>query len=217
MSARENILGRIRAANEREMRSTAEQQKIAVLKKLANRSRGPLPTMNWDPVQRFKERCIAMMSTVSEVDSLDRVPHALAEYLRSNQLPRAGVCWPEFANLDWAGAGLAIEARPTHPDDKLGITGVFCALAENGTLMLLSGEDTPGSMSLLPETHVAIVPISRIVRMMEDGWDLLRRERGAMPRQVNFVSGPSRTADIEMTLVLGAHGPFRVHVVLVGR
>jgi L-lactate dehydrogenase complex protein LldG len=217
MSARENILGRIRAANGRETQSTTEQQRSAILKKLADRSRGPLPTMNWDPVQHFKERCIAMMSTVSEVESLDGVPHALASYLKANQLPATGACWPEFANLDWAGAGLAIEARPNHPDDKLGITGVFCALAENGTLMLLSGEDTPGSTSLLPETHVAIVPVSRIVRMMEDGWELLRRERDALPRQVNFVSGPSRTADIEMTLVLGAHGPFRVHVILVGR
>jgi L-lactate dehydrogenase complex protein LldG len=217
MSARENILGRIRAANGREAGSTTEQQRTAILKKLADRSRGPLPTMNWDPVQHFKERCIAMMSTVNEVDSLDGVPHAVAAYLRNNQLPATGACWPEFAGLDWAGAGLVIEARPNRPDDKLGITGVFCALAENGTLMLLSGEDTPGSTSLLPETHVAIVPVSRIVRMMEDGWDLLRRERDALPRQVNFVSGPSRTADIEMTLVLGAHGPFRVHVIMVGR
>jgi L-lactate dehydrogenase complex protein LldG len=158
-----------------------------------------------------------MMSTVSEVESLDGVPHALAAYLNGSQLPATGACWPEFAGLDWTGAGLTVEARPVRADDKLGITGVFCALAENGTLMFLSGEDTAGSMSLLPETHVAIVPVSRIVRIMEDGWDLLRRERDALPRQVNFVSGPSRTADIEMTLVLGAHGPFRVHVILVGR
>ena len=127
------------------------------------------------------------------------------------------MCWAEFAALNWAGSGLTIEARPSHAEDKLGITGVFCALAENGTLMLLSGETTPATTSLLPETHVAVVPFSRIVRTMEDGWDLLRRERGVLPRQVNFISGPSRTADIEMTLVLGAHGPFRVHVILVTR
>jgi len=153
---------------------------------------------------------------VDEVRTLADVPRAVAAHLKENNLPTRGACWPEFAELDWAGAGLGIEARPSHGDDKLGITGTFCALAENGTLMLLSGESTHATTSLLPENHVAIVPVSRVVRTMEDGWDLLRRERGSLPRQVNFVSGPSRTADIEMTLVLGAHGPFRVHVVLVG-
>jgi L-lactate dehydrogenase complex protein LldG len=140
----------------------------------------------------------------------------VASYLKQKNLPTSGACWPEFARLDWAGAGLGVEARPSHGDDKLGITGAFCALAENGTLMLLSGEDTHATTSLLPENHVAIVPASRIVRTMEDAWDLLRGERSGLPRQVNFISGPSRTADIEMTLVLGAHGPFRVHVIVVG-
>jgi L-lactate dehydrogenase complex protein LldG len=59
------------------------------------------------------------------------------------------------------------------------------------------------------------VRAARIVRGMEDAWQLLRDEVGRMPRAVNFVSGPSRTADIEQTLVLGAHGPYRVHIVLV--
>jgi L-lactate dehydrogenase complex protein LldG len=171
--------------------------------------------MEWEPVQRFKERCIAMMSTVGEARSRAEIPQAVAIYLKEKNLPNRGVCWPEFADLDWAGAGLAIEARASHGDDILGITGAFCALAENGTLMLLSGEHTHATTSLLPENHIAIVPVSRIVRSMEDGWDLLRRDQGTLPRQVNFVSGPSRTADIEMTLVLGVHGPFTVHVILL--
>ena len=172
--------------------------------------------MEWETQTRFRERCIAMMSTIGEAESIVEVPRAVASYLKEKNLPTSGACWPEFAALDWAGAGLAVEARPSRGDDKLGITGAFCALAENGTLMLLSGEDTYATTSLLPENHVAVVPASRIVRTMEDAWDLLRRERGSLPRQVNFVSGPSRTADIEMTLVLGAHGPFRVHVIVVG-
>jgi L-lactate dehydrogenase complex protein LldG len=215
MSARDNILRRIRAANSREA-GTSAKDRNAILARLQDRSRGPLPTMDWEPVQRFKERCIAMMSTVDEVGSLADVPRAVASYLKQKNLPTSGACWPEFARLDWAGAGLGVEARPSHGDDKLGITGAFCALAENGTLMLLSGEDTHATTSLLPENHVAIVPASRIVRTMEDAWDLLRGERSGLPRQVNFISGPSRTADIEMTLVLGAHGPFRVHVIVVG-
>ena len=171
--------------------------------------------MSWELLPRFRERCIAMMSSVAEVASLAQVPQAVAKYLTGNKLPLRGVCWTEFADLDWAGVGLQIAARPAHGDDKVGITGTYCALAENGTLMLLSGQDSHATTSLLPDNHVAIVPASRIVRAMEDGWDLLRKEHDSLPRQVNFVSGPSRTADIEMTLVMGAHGPFRVHVIIV--
>ena len=214
MSAREAILKRIRRANGRGD-ATTEVQRASVLARLAIHARGPLPTMEWDTVARFRERCLAMMSTVDAVASVDEVPAAAASYLARNNLPATGACWPEFAALDWAGAGLSIEARSSNGEDKLGITGVYCALAENGTLMLLSGKNTHATTSLLPETHIAIVPASRIVRTMEDAWDLLRQERGGLPRQVNFVSGPSRTADIEMTLVLGAHGPFRVHVIVV--
>jgi L-lactate dehydrogenase complex protein LldG len=125
------------------------------------------------------------------------------------------VCWPEFAALDWAGAGLRIEARPTTGDDRLGITGVFCAIAETGTMTILSGADTPTATTLLPETHVAVVPEERIVGSMEEAFALIRRERAVWPRAVNLISGPSRTGDIEQTIVLGAHGPFRVHILVL--
>ncbi|HEV8644368.1 MAG TPA: lactate utilization protein C [Burkholderiales bacterium] len=214
MSARENILQRVRAANGQTGALTAAEQEAA-LARLRAHPRGPLPDMSWELLPRFKERCIAMMSSVAEVKSLADVPRAVGAYLMENKLPLSGACWPEFANLDWVGAGLQIAARPANGDDKVGITGTYCALAENGTLMLLSGQDTHATTSLLPDNHIAVVAASRIVRAMEDGWDLLRREHGSLPRQVNFVSGPSRTADIEMTLVMGAHGPFRVHVIIV--
>lgn len=214
MSARDNILKRIRAANGRSGAATS-QEREAVLARLRAHPRGPLPTLDWDPLPRFRERCIVMMSTVDTIADTAQLPQAVARYLQEQKLPLRGVCWPEFAGLDWAGAGLAFEPRPSTGDDKVGVTGTFCAIAENGTLMLLSGADTHATTSLLPETHIAVVPASRVVRSMEDAWDLMRREHGNLPRQVNFVSGPSRTADIEMTLVMGVHGPFRVHVVVV--
>jgi len=134
----------------------------------------------------------------------------------SSQNSHRGVCWPEFADLDWAQTGLIVEARPTMGDDRLGITGVFCAIAETGTLVVLSGADTPTATTLLPETHVAIVSVNRIVDTMEDAFALVRKDRGSVPRAINMISGPSRTGDIEQTIVLGAHGPFRVHILVVG-
>lgn len=214
MSARDNILGRIRAALERSAPLT-ESESAAMRTKLREHPRGPLPAMTWETLPRFRERCLSLSSTVDDVANLAEVPAAVARYLAGNDLPRVGVCWPEFATLGWSAAGLSMEARPATGDDLIGVTGIYSAIAETGTLMLLSGPQTYPATSLLPETHIAVVPIGRIQRSMEDAWDLLRRERGELPRQVAFVSGPSRTADIEMTLVLGIHGPYRVHIILV--
>jgi L-lactate dehydrogenase complex protein LldG len=127
----------------------------------------------------------------------------------------SGVCWPEFSGLDWTGARLAIQARPTTGQDELGITGCYCAIAETGTLVFVTGEDTPSATFLLPETHVAVVRASQIVAGMEDAFARVRAA-GAMPRAVNLVSGPSRTGDIEQTIVLGAHGPRYLHIPLMG-
>ena len=119
--------------------------------------------------------------------------------------------------MDWAAVGIEVEARPARADDLIGITGVFCGIAETGTLMLLSGPRTPPTVSLLPETHIALLPVARIVAHMEDGWDLLRTELGetCRARSISFPD-PSRTADIEQTVTLGAHGPYRVLIVLLG-
>lgn len=217
MTARDNILGRIRNALGREQPriSASGEAGAAMRAQLAAHPRGPLPSMDWEPVARFAERCVVLSSSVARVRDRSQVASAVAQYLAQNDLPRSGVCWPELGGLDWSAAGLQIEPRPAGGEDKVGITGCYCAIAETGTLMLLSGHDTDLTTSLLPDTHIALLPVSRILRSMEDAWDLLRRERGALPRQVAFVSGPSRTADIEMTLVLGIHGPYRVHVILV--
>jgi L-lactate dehydrogenase complex protein LldG len=127
------------------------------------------------------------------------------------------VCWAELAALDWRAAGIDVAVREARDTDLVGITGAFCAIAETGTLMTVSGPETPSTVSLLPETHVAVVRNSRIVRGMEEAWQLARLELGKLPRAVNFISGPSRTADIEQTVTLGAHGPYRVHVIVVAR
>ena len=194
-------------------------QREAVQTYLRAHPRGPLPDLKGDLVARFRTRAESMQSTTEEVATEAEVPQAVARYLKGNGLPASGCVWPALEHLDWRGAGLTLEARVPRRenggDDLVGVTGAFAGIAETGTLMTVTGPDTPASTSLLPETHVAVLAAGRIVAHMEEAWDLARAAFGQFPRAINFISGPSRTGDIEQQLVLGAHGPYRVHIVIV--
>lgn len=174
----------------------------------------PLPDLGADLVARFSDRARRLASDVIGPVTPSQALAEIAGYLSTRHLPLAAVCWPQLASLDWRAAGITVEERAAVGDDLVGISGAFCGIAETGTLMLLSGPETPASVSLLPETHVALLPVKRIVARMEDAWALARRDHARLPRAVNFISGPSRTADIEQTVTLGAHGPYRVLIVL---
>lgn len=220
--ARDRIFARIRAAQGRAPQASRGERE-AVADYLARHPAGPRPGVDGDRVAAFTAQAQRMASTVERVAALADVPGAAAHYLDSLGLVRRAVAWNTLGTLDWQGAGLAVECRPPVRDvqsdhdhgDLVGITGCFCAIAETGSLMLLSGPDTFASAALLPETHIAVVPVSRIVTDLEDAFALVRAERGELPRATNIISGPSRTGDIEQTIVLGAHGPYRVHVILV--
>ncbi len=213
--ARERILARIRKAQGRGGNTPSQAELEAVETYLRAHPRGTLPPVEADLVARFRARAEATQCTTDEVATEGDAPAAVARFLKTNNLPLAGSVWPQLADLDWKGAGLALESRGAKDDDPVGVTGAFAAIAETGTLVLASGPDTPATVSLLPETHVAVVSAGRIVAHMEDAWALARAELRQLPRAINFVSGPSRTADIDQTIVLGAHGPYRVHIVLV--
>jgi len=215
VSAREKILARIRKAQGRGGSKPSQAELEAVETYLRAHPRGTLPKVEGDVAARFRARAESMQCTTEEVATEADVPAAVARYLKAGNLPLSGCVWPQLAHLDWKGAGLALEPRGANDGDPLGVTGAFAAIAETGTLVLASGPGTPASVSLLPETHIAIVPAARIVAHMEEAWDLARAEMRELPRAINFVSGPSRTADIDQTIVLGAHGPYRVHIVLV--
>ncbi|MBI3140285.1 MAG: lactate utilization protein C [Rhodocyclales bacterium] len=212
--SREDILSRIRERLGRTPGNGAAGR-AAIDACLAQRPQGPRPAVEGDLAARFRMRSEALASTVDEVAGWGEVPAAVARYLDAKQLPHAMAVWPQLAALDWAGAGLQAAARAANGADLVGLTGAFCAAAETGTLVLCSSPDSPATVSLLPETHIAVVAASRIVAGMEEAWALMRQELGELPRAVNFISGPSRTGDIEQTLVLGAHGPYRVHILVV--
>ncbi|MBK9118967.1 MAG: lactate utilization protein [Phycisphaerales bacterium] len=101
---------------------------------------------------------------------------------------------------------------PTLFDSAAAITGVRAAIAENGMIVVHSGPQTARGMSLIPPIHVAIIATHQI---MADLFDYFATLAPPLPTNITFITGPSKTADIEGVLVTGIHGPRTVHAVLV--
>jgi L-lactate dehydrogenase complex protein LldG len=173
-------------------------------------------------VELFVAMAEAVQTTVRRVTSDAEVPEEVARYLAAENLPAELVMAPDpvLDALPWAERPLLqIRRGKAEAGDIVSLTPCLAAIAETGTLMLTSGPGTPTTLNFLPDTHIVVLRASQIVAAYEDGWDLLRDRPGsgpqALPRTVNFITGPSRTGDIEQRIELGAHGPRRLHVILV--
>jgi L-lactate dehydrogenase complex protein LldG len=213
-AARAAILSRIRQAQGRP-EQVADTEYQQAKQYLAASHPGPRPDLGSDLVGRFCQQAERTSQTLDRVAQAADVPAAVARYLDGLGVARQAIAWRTLADLPWQASGIDVAFRKPVNEDLVGMTGCFCAIAETGTLMLLSGPETYSSAALLPETHIALLPVSRIVGSMEEAFALAKQERGELPRATNFISGPSRTGDIEQTIVLGAHGPYRVHVILI--
>jgi L-lactate dehydrogenase complex protein LldG len=156
--------------------------------------------------------------SVARVADADAVPGAVADYLAAQNLPSSLVMAPhrELREIPWSARPLlTIREGRAEATDLVSVQHAFAAIAETGTLMLPSAPERPTTLNLLADTEIVVLRASRLVGAYEEAWDALRAEMGTMPRNVMLVTGPSRSADIEQTLELGAHGPRQLHVVLI--
>lgn len=225
VSGREEILGRIRGAVGKG-RSTgavdAVEARLSAHRINLLPARGQLPENA--KIELFETMAREASATISRVAASSDVPAAVAQFLKSENLPSRIAMAPDawLNGLGWQRQPLLdIRTGRAQPSDEVGVTVAFAGIAETGTLMLLSGPDTPTTLNLLPETHIVVLRASQVAGAYEDAWARLRQTRQstdgtlAMPRTVNFITGPSRSADIEQQLQMGAHGPRRLHIVLV--
>lgn len=214
--ARERVLANIRAALNRE--GPLEESVAAVLDARLERPRANvMPAVSGESVARFIAKMESVHAAVVRVATMDRVSEAVDAHLGQHGLSPDLVVAPdpELEAIPWSNR-FAIERRAASGDDRVSVTGAFAGIAETGTLVLLSGPESPTTLNFLPDDHIVVLRADRIVTHMEDAWARLRRERGKMPRSVNFITGPSKTADVEQTIQEGAHGPRRLRVILVG-
>lgn len=169
-------------------------------------------------VAQFVTKAEAVAATVVRVERLDQVPQAIAQYLTGRNLSAEVAVTGDdlLAAVPWAEASmLTVAHRTPSKDDQVGITPVFAGIAETGSMMMASGPAHPTSANFLPETHIAVLPASRIVGSLDDGLARWRATGKPMPRTISFVTGPSRTGDLELTIELGVHGPRNVHIIVV--
>ena len=221
MSARDRILARIRA----KAPSHDEAARVAAVDaRLSTHARNLVPARGeGDGEHRiglFKTMMEAVGGTVEVIDHINDVPEHVAAYLRQGNLPAHVRCGSDeaLARLPWHRAGaLAVEDGPAVDSDKASLTLAFAGIAESGTIIQLSSPESPTTLNFLPEAHVVVLEASNLHGAYEDAWARLRARlgEGRMPRTVNMISGPSRTGDIEQTIVRPAHGPKNMHVIIV--
>jgi L-lactate dehydrogenase complex protein LldG len=224
--ARDQIIQSIRRALKRGALTT--EAETALADRLAHPRRNLIPARaasldHPGQVDLFVAMAEEVQTTVTRVADTAAVPDAVADYLAQHNLPSRLVMTPDprLDDIPWSERPMLELRRGRAEDaDQVGITACFAGIAETGTLMLTSGPESPTRNNFLPGTHIVVMRGAQVVASYEDGWARLRAGRAAagqspMPRTVNFITGPSRTGDIEQRIELGAHGPRRLHIVLI--
>ncbi|MDR3495846.1 MAG: lactate utilization protein [Ancalomicrobiaceae bacterium] len=222
MTARDAILARIRRSLGTSGSDIARRADVS--DRLQRPPKGLIPLRGQrDRAGRtdlFAAEAAKVSTTVARVAEAGDVPAAIADYLRAKNLPqviRAGAD-PRLADLPWdTQPQLTVSAGPSKGDDLVGLSHAFAGVAETGTLVLTSGADNPTTLAFLPEYHLVVLDAADIAGDYEAVWDRLRAiyGKGEMPRNLNLITGPSRSGDIEQTILLGAHGPRSLHVIIV--
>jgi L-lactate dehydrogenase complex protein LldG len=170
-------------------------------------------------VDLFADMATAAAGSVTRVNAAADVPKAIAEFLRRHNLSptvRRGED-ARLAALPWEREKtLEVTLGPSDGHQLASVSHAFGAVAETGTLVLTSGADNPTTLNFLPDNHIVVVDAKDIAADFESVFAQLRARYGErqLPRVVNMITGPSRSADIEQTLILGAHGPRRLHIII---
>ncbi len=222
--ARSDILGKIRTtrsapdAVENKLGPMADRIKDHPVNLIPERGRADEATR----LTRFTAEAERVNATVMHVASERDVPRQVATYLADNNLPSRIKQAPALAHLDWSETLLEVKQGIGEATDEVCVTSAFAGIAETGTLVTYSAAETPTTLNFLPPVHVVVLKAGDLIGSYEDAWAKLRttfqnkdQTNNFIPRTVNMITGPSRTGDIQQTLLLGIHGPQRLHIVIV--
>lgn len=210
-NARDQILDRLRRTLD-----SGPGREAAVEARLRRHPRGPQPAWEQSLLDRFCAKLQAVAGSFVQVADEREAVQAIMDYLRAQRLLPQLLLAPEprFDRFPWPGE-LDLQRGPARGDEAAGLTWALAGIGETGSLVLASSPGTPTALNFLVDDFLCLLPVERLVPHLEDAWQLVRDELGGPPRALNLITGPSRTADVEQTIQLGAHGPRRLHVLLM--
>lgn len=206
--SRESILKAVRAANMNRPAVTPGHTRLAprAYPQLAQSS------------LEFAKKAEANGIVIERVCDLDAVPHAIVKHLNLAGMEpniRHGSD-PTFAAIPWNNTPeLECRLGPATGDDRASLSRAMYGVCETGTLVLASGADNPVTLAFLPDHHIVLLNETDIVPTLDAALAGFSAPPGALPRTINLISGASRTGDIGGQLVMGAHGPRQLIVVLI--
>lgn len=212
--AREQVFGDIRFAIN-QMSLEKKQEIDRKFNEVCN-TPTPLPVVDGILVDRFIEKLTAVKGTVAFVSSIAEIPKAVGKFLDNHGLPKCFVTGTSevIANLDWS-EDWQIESRSAKKTDLVSVTDAMCAIAETGTIVIASSARVSSTHMFLPENHVVVLDAGQIVRHLDDALQIGSQSILREARGFHMITGPSKTADVEQTIQYGAHGPRRLHTIIL--
>lgn len=211
--AEREILARLRGLSRNQSARAVRDD----LETLATPASAPLPEA--DLTDAFLANLRRNGATAATAANREDAIAALANYIAARQSQRRFVAGhdPRLAALPWRVGGLLPRFGVAGAGDRVVVSYAQCGIAETGSVCLWANRDNPALNSLLCEHHVVLLDRADLHRNLETVWsEAALRDAGSRPRGLMMISGPSSTADIAMKLVLGAHGPRALHVIVVG-
>ena len=223
-NGREEILKKIKTGLD--AHQVRGKRELSVRSRLANPPKPVVPARaqldQTAKISLFQQMAEEAAATTVRLSSLEELPDAIIKFLHLYNLPsrlkshNAQI----IDQVKWAAhPTLEVNYGKAEDNDQVSVTEAFAGVAETGTAVLISGPNNPTTLNFLPENHIIIMPISRVYGTYEETWSKLYLQKSeahdTLPRTVNWITGPSRTGDIEQTMQLGIHGPRRLHIMLI--
>jgi L-lactate utilization protein LutC len=207
-TARTQVLGAIK-------RALGPHDTQAAAERLAQRPMGPQPERSQgsvdDLLARFQAEAKRVTAEIISVGPVSEIPDAIAKFAAERGISGPWRITPGLRDLPWDQSGHNVLFSPADLTVSLGVSRAIAGIAETGTILMTSGADDSMLLAFVAEIHVITLARSAIVGSLEQAWAKLSTP---VPRSAVFATGPSRTADIEMTPEFGAHGP-KVQVIIL--